>query len=344
MSEAKEKSDRALYEEIVKQNPGVVLLDGATGYVGSHLTHHLTSLGLSVRCLVRPSAEADDLAFLQSCSAEIHAADLNEKSPQIEKAFAGASFAVHLIGSIAPKRGESFASLHVEQTRRFAELCKRSGVRTAIMVTACGTAENAASEYHRSKWLAEKELRASGLPCVFVRPSLLIGRTFGRRDSKLVRRFRQLIESRPLVPLIGGGVNKIQPLFIGDLTAAIARCIASYPAQTGQAAPVLELGGASIITMREFVETLMHVLGRQRKLISLPIPLATMLASLAELVQDTPIVSRDQITLSMVDNICSQNHLVSELGIKPVSIIDALRSYTKTTNDRIVLPEAVKGR
>src|SRR5262249_1760733 len=148
-----------------------------------------------------------------------------------------------------------------------------------------------------SKWLAEQELKASGLPCLFLRPSLLIGRTFGRRDSKLVRRFRQMIESKTMVPLIGGGVGKIQPLFIDDLTAAIAKCIVSYPAQTGKAAFALDLGGQEVITMRGFVQTLMDVLGYERKLVNLPIPLARMLACLAELVQDTPIVSRDQIKL-----------------------------------------------
>jgi len=321
-----------------KETPGLTLIDGATGYVGSHLTDYLTRQGLPVRCLTRPSANSSDLAMLKSCQAEIVSADLLQDDGELlKKAFKGVSQAVHLIGSIAPRRGESLSTLHVEQTGKFAQLCRDAGVSKVVMVTALGTKQDALSEYHRTKWLAEQELKRSGLNCILLRPSLLIGRTFGLRDSKLVRRFRELIEKKPRVPLIGGGVNRIQPLFIGDLVAAIGKCLLAYPANKFDAAPVLELGGGQVMTMREFVQEIMKGLGLERKFIDLPIPLANVLAFFCEIGQEVPVVSRDQIRISMIDNICSTNDLTSKLGIEPLSVSEALRSYTKTVGDQAAL-------
>ena len=332
MSEAKETA----------RQPGLTLIDGATGYVGSHLTDYLTRQGLPVRCLTRRSANSSDLAMLKSCQAEVVFADLLQDDDELlKKAFAGASQAVHLIGSIAPKRGESLSTLHVEQTRKFAQLCKEADVSKVVMVTALGTKQDALSEYHRTKWLAEEELKRSGLNCILLRPSLLVGRTFGLRDSKLVRRFRELIVNKPRVPLIGGGANRIQPMFIGDLVAAIAKCLFTNPAHAFDAAPVLELGGGQVMTMRQFVQEIMNALGLNRKFIDLPIPLANLIACVSEFAQEVPVVSRDQIRISMIDNICSTNDLVSKLGIEPLSVTEALRSYTRTVGDQTALLEKV---
>ncbi|PWT96784.1 MAG: hypothetical protein C5B53_08910 [Candidatus Melainabacteria bacterium] len=325
-----------------ERQPGLTLIDGATGYVGSHLTDYLTRQGLAVRCLTRRGANSSDLAMLKSCQAEIVSADLLQDDGELlKKAFAGVRQAVHLIGSIAPRKGESLSTLHVEQTRKFAQLCREAAVAKVVMVTALGTKQDALSEYHRTKWLAEEELKRSGLNCIIVRPSLLIGRTFGLRDSKLVRRFRELIVKKARVPLIGGGGNRIQPLFIGDLVAAIAKCLLTYRADAFARAPVLELGGGQVLTMREFVQEIMNGLGLQRKFIDVPIPLAHLVAFVAEIAQEVPVVSQDQIRISMVDNICGTNDLTSKLGIEPLSVSEALRSYTRTVGDQAALLEKV---
>jgi NADH dehydrogenase len=316
---------------------GIILIDGATGYVGSHLTDYLSRQGLAVRCLARTQADPEDIAVLKSCKADVHQADSKDDSAKFKRAFQGIRTAVHLIGSIAPRKGESLEELHVGETRRFAELCLDAQVTRVIMVTALGTGKNALSEYHRTKWLAEEVVRASGLNCIFIRPSLLIGRTFGRRDSKLVRRFREMIAKRRVVPLIGGGANKIQPLFIGDLVAAIAKCLVLEPADAFDSAPIFELGGPQVMTMRQFVEELMNVLGYTRKFFDLPVPLANLLGFFAEISQDVPIVSRDQIKISMIDNICATNDLTGKLGIEPVNVSFALRTYTKTMGDQSLL-------
>jgi nucleoside-diphosphate-sugar epimerase len=313
-----------------------ILIDGATGYLGSHLTNHLLASGMSVRCLVRAQANIDDVNILKNCGAEIIYGDLHNDKTDLTKAFENVEVAIHLIGSVAPKRHESFTSLHVEQTKSFAELSLKSGVNKVIMVTAIGAGALAKSAYLRTKWEAEEVLRKSGLNCIFLRPSLLIGRSFGKRDSKLVHRLKALIESRRMVPLINGGKNKIQPLFINDMVEAVRICIQSQPANSADQAPVLELGGPTVLTMKEFLQELMNVIGVQKPLITLPIPIATVLAKVSQSLQEVPVLSEDQVKLSMRDNICAHNAITEELGITPIGVRESLESYTIAKKDKIL--------
>jgi uncharacterized protein YbjT (DUF2867 family) len=305
----------------------LVLVDGATGYIGSHLVADLIAQELCVRCLVRETANQDDIRFLSSLGAQIVATELNEKSGKARRAFDGVTAAVHLIGSVAPKQGETFENLHAEPTAAFAALCRATNVPKAIMITALGTGPHAASEYHRSKFKAETILRESKVPAIFLRPSLVVGRTTGNRDSKLVKRYCDLIRTKKTVPLIGGGKNKIQPIFIGDLVAAIRKTIQMQAGGAGNDAHAFELAGPSSMTMSEFVGNLMTVMGIERKLTTIPAPLAKLIAMIAEKMQEVPIISQDQVILATADNVCQNNHMETIFNIKPSHVSIALRSY-----------------
>lgn len=299
----------------------LVLIDGATGYLGSHLTQQLINDGRRVRCLVSRQSNAKDIETLRHLDAEIKTGSLlNDQN--ISELFTGVSCAVHLIGSIAPRRGESLVDLHQTMSRRFAESCKAGGVKRIIMVTALGTGPDASSQYHRTKWLAEEEIRQSGLPFTILRPSLLVGRLVGRRDSKLVKRLMDLIENKPFVPLINGGANKIQPLFIKDMVEAMSKCAGgSYTGET------IELGGSTVLSMYRFVETLEEIVGKRKPIINLSPQAGKLLASMMEMLQDVPTLSQDQVILSMSDNICQANGLNRLLGKDGSSLDVALNTY-----------------
>jgi len=304
-----------------------ILIDGATGYVGSHLVAKLSSCGYAVRCMVRPGANPLDIDFLKSCGAEIVFADLATPESVPSSAFEDVNTAVHLIGSIAPRRGESLERLHLGQTGPLVELCARHKVSKVMMITAAGTTPAAKSRYHATKWQAEECLRQSALDHLIIRPSLIVGRQVGRRDSKLVRRYCDLIANRPVVPLIGGGLNRVQPIFIGDLVAAMEATMRSDQ-WTGR---TIELGGPEIVTMRDLVIELMKGLNVMRPLINLPPALATAVASLLEAAQPVPLLSRDQVTLSTLDSVCQDNALPSLLRERPTPLVEAIGSYKAGT-------------
>jgi nucleoside-diphosphate-sugar epimerase len=314
----------------------LVLVDGATGYVGNHLAHELKQNGMRVRCLVRTSAKLEDIQFLKELGAEIVVADLIYKNLSSKnlgdknlarQAFADVDTAVHLIGTIAPKRGESLEQLHAGETEAFASYCKEMAVGKAVMLTALGTSPNAVSLYHRTKWQAEEKLREAKVNAIFVRPSLLIGKVVGRRDSKLVSRFQEMILTRKKVPVIGDGSNKVQPLFIQDLVKAMRIAIETNPGGIGSLAPVYELAGGRVVSMREFLTELMKAIDVVKPVANVPIPLAKLAAGLAETFQEVPVLSRDQVLLSMTDNVCITNHLTTVFNIEPTDIVKALQTY-----------------
>ena len=304
-------------------NQPLVAIDGATGYVGNHLAACLVDSGFNVRCIVHPGAKERDIAFLKSIGTEVFAASLDSADPGLTTALTGCDVAVHLIGSIAPKKGERLEDLHGAQSAALIVACKASGVAKIVMVTALGTACDAMSSYHRTKWQSEENVRKSGLQFVIVRPSLIIGRLVGQRDSKLIARYTELIRTRPAVPVIGGGGNKIQPVFVGDLAAAIQKFIESsqFDGQT------LEIGGAEILTMKQFVEKLIASQGSHKKVRGVPLFAAGLMAAVCETVQDVPTVSRDQVKLSVQDNVCKANALPNLLGAEPTSVDQALLTY-----------------
>lgn len=302
---------------------GLILIDGATGYLGSHLTHQLISEGKKVRCLVRKGARAADIETLIKMGAEIRTGDLDAADEKESREFfKDVACAVHLIGSIAPRRNETFTGLHQTMSRRFVANARHENVQKIVHVTALGTREDAPSEYHRSKWLAEEEVRGSGIPFTILRPSLLLGKLVGHRDSKLVSRLINVIENKPFVPLVNGGKNKIQPLFIKDLVEAMSKCIShDYKNET------MELGGSTVLSMRRFVEALEEIVGKRKPIINLHPGAGKLLASAMEMVQEVPTLSKDQVTLSTSDNICHDNRLPNLLGREGSSLDVALATY-----------------
>lgn len=299
-----------------------IVVDGATGYVGSHLVAALASSGYQVRCIVHPGSKQKDIDFLKSSGAEVYIANLHDET-LVSKALTEAKVAVHLIGSIAPKRSERLIDLHAGQTQCLIKSCLKNGIEKIVMVTALGTAAGATSKYHATKWLAEECLRSSGLNHVILRPSLLLGRQSGHRDSKLVHRLSELIANKKMVPLISGGSNRIQPLFIGDLIKALILSIRcdDFVGQT------FELGGPEILTMHEFVGKLMQALEVHKPIVTLAPGLARVIAFMCESIQTTPLISQDQVTLSGLDNVCLKNATETVFGITPKNIAEALETY-----------------
>jgi len=322
----------------VGSSPGVVLVDGATGYLGSHITNALRSLDYPVRCIVRAGANPQDLRLLESTGAQVQEGDFQvSKIDEGDPLFARVQTAIHTIGTVAPKRGESLQSLHADQTKAFVNLCVRNHVSKIIMISSLGTSRDGQTEYHRTKWLAEEVVRQSGIPFVILRPALIIGKMFGRRNSKLVDRYLNLIQKNDSVPLIAGGGNKVQPVFVGDVVSSVVKCLqfdlsserSDSRADRRIFGQTLELAGPEIVSMREFVEKLSAIVVKQKRQFRTVSPvLARVGAFFCERLQEVPLISADQIKLSLADNIALDNGLISAFGINPTTIDQALSTYT----------------
>lgn len=303
-----------------------VLVDGATGYVGQHLVQVLRQAGFNVVCLVRPQARACDLEFLSSLGATICKGELTmpQKSDTVAgSVFDGVELAVHLIGSIAPRRSESFDHLHTANARSFASWCELAKVRRAVMVTALGADKNSHSTYLKTKAMAEEAAQSILQErLTILRPSLIVGRQCGTRDSKLIKRYLDIIATKAFVPLVAGGTSLVQPLYVVDLAKAITATLVR-----GNIQGVQELGGPVQISLRELVQKLCTIKGVQKPVFNVPPFLASGIAALAERLMEVPTLSRDQALLATMDNVTKSNQMTSILGHEPTGLDAALKTY-----------------
>jgi uncharacterized protein YbjT (DUF2867 family) len=313
-----------------ERNQQVVVIDGASGYMGSHITAELRQLGYTVRCVVRLKSSEEDLRLLEKTGAEVYRANLGAPDSQevLKKAFTGAGCAIHTIGTVAPRRGETLSDLHIHQTASFVLTCERNKVGKMIMISSLGTRAGATANYHQTKWLAEEILRKQQIPYLILRPAFVVGKVFGRRNSKLVDRYLKLIKEKSVVPLIAGGGNLIQPIFISDLVKAVVEGVSRPASDPDVFSRTLDIAGPEQMTMRQFVERLaLEVVGQKRDFKTISPALANIAAVFCELAQDVPMVSADQVKLAQENNVCLDNALEAVFQIKPTDLHTALLTY-----------------
>ena len=301
----------------------MILVTGANGYVGVHLIEKLCREGRFVRALVRRGCCNDEKLFLEKMGAEVTEADMEDKAA-LMRALEGVRVVVHLLGSIErPVRG-GYRGMHTGKTHALVQAfqatlpsSRQQGLTAdphargkIIYLSALGAAANAGNLYQRTKWEAEEEIRRSGLDYVIVRASLIFGRETGSRDSKLVRKLLKLAVSGRVVPLIGSGGNRLQPIYIADLVSCLERAIFLRAG----AEEIWDVGGPNVLTLRRIVDILLKAVGLERRIVSIPYPLALMIGFGAKLAGREGKINLEQVRMSRQDNVCDDNRAEEFLG------------------------------
>ncbi len=292
----------------------MILVTGANGFVGSHLVERLRRDGVAVRALVRNPSRAEKLRDL---GAEIVPGNISDPV-SLDAAAAGCDRVIHLVGIIQEGRGFTFQSVHVEGTRKVLAAAKKAGVKQFLHQSALGTKEHATSEYHRTKWEAEKLVRTSGLPYTILRPSLI----YGPGDQFTVR-LADAIRLSPVLPVIGSGRSKVQPIYIDDVTACIAKAVVSDAFLNR----TFEIGGPEQLTYEEVTRAIASALGVKRPTVHMPMFFMKTMAKVAETVLPKPPVTTDQLIMLQEDNVCDMKDIREAFGIEPVKFGDGLQRF-----------------
>lgn len=292
----------------------MILVTGGTGFVGRHLIRRMRQDGIAVRALVRSPAKAGRLRDL---GAETAPGDISDPA-SLDAAAQGCERVVHLVGIIQEGRGFTFRSVHVEGTRHVLEAAKRAGIRQFFLQSALGTRENAKSAYHRTKWEAEQLVKEGGLPYTILRPSLI----YGPGDQFTVR-MSEMIRLSPVLPVIGSGRSKVQPIFIDD----VAGCIVKATTTDSFLGRTFEIGGPEQLTYEEVTKTIADVMGIRRPTVHLPMFFMRAAAKAAETVLPVPPVTTDQLVMLQEDNVCGMRDIREAFGTEPVAFGEGLRRF-----------------
>lgn len=299
----------------------LVTIFGGSGFLGRHAVRALCQQGYRIRAAVRRPDLAGHLQPLGRVG-QVHAVQANLRHPaSIEAAARGAHVVINLVGILYERGRQRFDAVHAEGAGLVAQTAAAIGARM-IHVSAIGADPNSPARYARTKAAGETAVFAAAPDAVIFRPSIM----FGPEDD-FFNRFGALARVSPFLPLIGGGQTRFQPVFVGDVAAAIAKAAAGE-ARRGT---IYELGGPAVKTFKELMQYVLATTGRRRLLIPIPFGLAALQARFLQLLPK-PLLTPDQVRLLRSDNVVSaeakrEGRTLEGLGIDPVAYEAIVPSY-----------------
>lgn len=289
----------------------LVTVYGGSGFLGRHVVRALAKRNYRIRVAVRRPELA---GFLQPLGrvGQIHAVQTNLRHARsVETAARDAQVLINLVGILYERGRQRFDAVHTYGAEQVALAANAHGARM-VHVSAIGADPNSPSAYGRSKANAEQLVIAAQPSTTIMRPSII----FGPEDD-FFNRFAALARISPMLPLIGGGLTRFQPVFVGDVAAAIADAV------DGKTRPgtIYELGGPDVRTFKELMQFVLTTIERKRLLVSLPFFVARMQAVFLQYLPK-PLLTPDQVELLRSDNLVSESakseaRTLQGIGIEP---------------------------
>ena len=303
---------------------GLVTVFGGSGFVGGQVVRALAKRGLRVRVAVRNPGRGYKLRMLGDVG-QIEVVQANIRMPaSVARALEGAEGCVNLVAVMHERGRQKFQSVHAMGARTIAEAAKAAGVSRLVHMSAIGADPGSASKYARTKAMGEAAVREVVPSATILRPSIV----FGPEDD-FFNRFARMACASPVLPLIGGGATKFQPVFVGDVANAVAACL--LDADT--AGKTYELGGPGVFTFKALMERLCEEIGRKPILAPIPFGVAGLIGMGGDLVNLQPIpiappLTSDQVTLLRADNVVAPGALtLADLKVAPTAMEPILASY-----------------
>ncbi|MFQ5898578.1 MAG: complex I NDUFA9 subunit family protein [Candidatus Methylomirabilia bacterium] len=291
-----------------------VFLTGGTGFVGKAVIHALQARGLTVRCLVRPGSEQHLRGFeaIERVPGDV----LSQQG--LAASMQGCDTVIHLVGIIRehPSRGVTFKRLHPVATANVVGAAESAGVRRYLQMSALGTRPSARSRYHQTKWQAEEAVRQSKLEWTVFRPSVIYGPGDG-----FITMLARLVRRLPIVPVIGDGRYRLQPVPVEQVAEGFARAV-ERGTTVGQ---TYEVGGPRAYAFTEIVDLIGTVLGKPevRKLYE-PLWLMRPVVFVLERLPFFPLTS-DQLLMLEESNVCECGTFFNTFDLTPIEFPDGLQ-------------------
>lgn len=295
----------------------LVTIFGGSGFLGRHTVRALARAGWRIRVatrnpgrgfFLRPLGTVGQIDFVKCDVAD---------ADSVAAAVKGSNAVINLTGILFQK-GQTFEDVQAEGAANIARAAADAGATVLVHVSAIGADAQSESEYATTKAQGEQAVRESFPQAVILRPSII----FGPEDG-FFNKFAAMARYLPVLPLVGGGHTRFQPVFVGDVAAAIVKALSSEEAR----GRTFELGGPSIYSFKELLQLILRETGRKRILAPLPFGIATVQAAFLQILPN-PILTMDQVKLLKKDNVVAPTAAgLADLGITPTSVEAVIPSY-----------------
>ncbi len=291
---------------------------GGSGFVGRTIVQRLARQGYVIRIATRNPQHV----LLEKTSGTVGQivpfACQPTDTASVARAVEGADLVINLIGTLYDRGKHGFDETHVQTAERIADAARVAGAARLLHMSALGADANALSKYARSKAAGEVAVRKAFPTVTIFRPSII----FGAGDSFFTR-FAHLGQLLHFLPLIGGGRTKFQPVYVGDVADAFINAAADEET-SGR---TYTLVGPGIYSFKQLFETMLKITGQSVRLVNLPWGLASLQATLMELLP-RPMLTRDQVESLKTDNIAPAGAPgLQELSLMPTALEAILPTY-----------------
>ncbi|HEV8553224.1 MAG TPA: complex I NDUFA9 subunit family protein [Casimicrobiaceae bacterium] len=291
---------------------------GGTGFLGQRLVRRLVAAGTTVRVAVRhPERTRSTLGAAGLERVKVLYADVRDHGT-VAAALVGADAAVNAVSAYVEKGGITFEAIHEQGAKTVAREATAAGVARLAHVSGIGSDAESRSAYIRARGRGERLVKEAFPGASIVRPSAM----FGPGDA-LFGTLAHLARLLPVLPLIGGGRTRLQPVYVEDVAEAIVHMLAD-PETAGR---TYELAGPEVYTMRELFEIVLRITGKQRLLVPVPFAVAEIQARLFELLPNPPLTT-GQVDLLKVDTVASGILPgLRELNVEPKAVEEIVPIY-----------------
>lgn len=307
-----------------------ILVTGGTGVVGRSTVTALLQRGHVIRLLSR-HAGRDARRWPHGVNPVAgNVAD----AAGVDGAAEGCDVALHLTAIVDEHGTQTFERVNVEGTRNVVREAERAGVKKLVYVSSLG-ADRGQSPYHASKRRAEAIVRQFSGAWIIAR----LGNVYGPGDEQISMLLR-MMRSLPVLPVVGGGGQRIQPVWHEDLAEALARMVD----RDDLAGRELDIAGPEITTQNDLAQRLSRITGRSVPEVPIPRLVAEWSAKLAAAVGlDAPLGDSELRMLSEGNEIAQgrENALTAVLGVTPTTLDEGLRALADATDE--LLPDAGVG-
>lgn len=286
-----------------------VLVTGASGFLGRNVAEKLLQSGVKVigfNRKVNMQLKEKGVKFIEGDLSDINL---------LTKALEGIDVVVHLAAETTAVDKKTNYLTNVLGTENIIHACKKNKVKKIVFTSSANALLQKNSHYGKSKALAEKAIIASNLDYVIFRPELI----YGKGDRGLAKTIK-LIQSLPIIPIVGNGKAKMQPIFVKDMASLIA-----IAATTNIKNKIYFAGGPESFSFNQYLDKICKELEIKKKKVHLPYFLALLAAKILSKVTSKPPVSLEQVYSMHQDKAYDVSNLQESFEFKLTKFEDGLK-------------------
>jgi nucleoside-diphosphate-sugar epimerase len=287
----------------------LILLTGASGYIGMRIGARLAAAGNELRCLVLPGDPVDPAARFRGDVVRGDVSRLDSVLPHGK----GVTAIVHAAAVMPPAAPDVIREVNVRGTANMVAFAHHWNIRRVVYLSAVSAVYAQKNAYGASKAEAEQLIRESGLDYTILRLTMVYGPAGGLHFQKLV----SLLKRVPLLcPVPGPGTARLQPVFVEDVVDAVELAL-RLPAAQGK---TYNVSGGTVLRLRDLIDRIVAVHGLRRRRLHVPLGLCRLAASALAGVLPPSFFSSDALLGLTQDAELDHSQFSEECGYAPRSL------------------------